>query len=151
MSLRFGFDSVRHFATNWLLNVLHACYTSAETIYKTNERTSSREFCAANRLLGVEERNRSTNANQNENPLTAEEKLLAKGHSKLQLVPLLTFCLIQCDALRINEKGEGTMSSFDPSIDAKCAAAVNMSNMSASALSRCIAPRIEIWMNRSCS
>ena len=76
-----------------------------------------------------------------------EQILLAQGHNKLQLVPLLTFCLIQCDALRTNERGGGADKSFNPSVDAKCAAAANMSSMPASVLSRCIKPRIEIWMS----
>ncbi len=70
---------------------------------------------------------------------TNKEILLAKGHERLQLAPLLTFCLIQCDALRPKQ------GSFNPSIDSQCAAAANMYNMSPSVLSRCIAPRLELW------
>lgn len=80
---------------------------------------------------------------QSRSQFTNKEILLAKGHEQLQLAPLLTFCLIQCDALRPKQ------GSFNPSIDSQCAAAANMYNMSPSVLSRCIAPRLELWSSDS--
>lgn len=125
--------SIKHFASNWLLNLLLACYKSAETTQTKiqNGARTARNFNPADRLIQGE----------SQLQLTQREKLLAKGHDQLQLAPLLTFCLIQCDALRPNH------GSFNPSIDAQCAAAANMYSMSPSVLSRCIAPRIELWMS----
>ena len=70
-----------------------------------------------------------------------KDVLLAQGHDELHSLTLLIFCLIQSDAFRLKA------GSFNPSIDARCAAAASMSNMSPSALTRCIAPRLELWVS----
>ncbi len=110
------------------------CYRSAEKQKKTADKygsdgfSDSMSFYPADRLLHVKGGQMGDN-----------EILLGQGHEKLQVVPLLIYCLIQCDALR------PIQGTFRPSIDARVAAAANMGNMSPSALSRCIAPRIELW------
>lgn len=70
-----------------------------------------------------------------------KDVLLAQGHDELHSLTLLIFCLIQSDAFRSKS------GFFNPSIDARCAAAAAMSNMSPSALTRCIAPRLELWVS----
>lgn len=93
------------------------------------EDNDYRNFYEADRLLELQ------------GEFNRKEKLLAQGHEELRLIPLLMFCLIQCDSLRPKS------GSFHPSIDARCAAAANMSCMSPSVLSRCIAPRLELWLS----
>jgi len=129
VSLQQNREFIRIFATNWLLNVLLACYKSAHMIQDTGR--TKKNFCAADRLINI----------SHGSQLTKKDKLLAKGHEQLQLTPLMVFCLIQCDALRPK------FGTFDPSLDAQCAAAANMYNMSTSVMSRCIAPRLELWMS----
>lgn len=73
--------------------------------------------------------------------LSNEEVLLAQGHNEFQTLPLLIFCLIQCDALRPSQ------GSFCPSYDSRAAAISNLRIMSPSCLSRCIAPRLDLWFD----
>ena len=73
--------------------------------------------------------------------LPRKDILLAQGHNELQHLPLLIFSLIQCDALRPNS------GDFNPSMDSRAAAAANLSSMSADALARSIAPRLEFWIS----
>jgi hypothetical protein len=69
------------------------------------------------------------------------DALLGQGHDVLQHLPLVIFSLFQCDALRPNS------GDFNPSVDARAAAAANMSNMTPDVIVRCIAPRIEFWIS----
>jgi hypothetical protein len=123
---------VQEHATDWMLNVLLCCYKSAQQLYgkiqKYGDGILCTKFFAADRLLGIQG-----------SSISARDVLLAQGHEELQSLPLLVFSLIQCDALRPNH-GE-----FNPSSDARAAASANMSNMSPDVLSRCIAPRLELW------
>jgi len=74
------------------------------------------------------------------------DALLGQGHEVLQHLPLMIFSLFQCDALRPNS------GDFNPSVDARAAAAANMSNMTPEVIVRCIAPRIEFWISgKTCS
>ena len=133
--LRYGSHYINSIALNWLLNILSLCHQSAEIQYqklkKYGRGIESRDleyFYPPDRLMNI-----------GGGQLTIKQKLLGQGHVELHTLPLLIFSMIQCDAFRPRSK------SFDPSFDARCASAANMSGMSPSVLSRCIAPRIEMW------
>ena len=115
-----------------MLSILLACYHSAQDFKQKQDKYGSTyygqiDFHSSQRLINDHDK-----SNNN-------EILLAQGHDQLQLIPLLIFCLLQCDALRPSTR------NFLPSLDSRCAALVNMRNMSPSVLSRCIAPRLELW------
>jgi hypothetical protein len=125
---------VKYYATNWIFNVLQCCYESAQATYRRREKGqyNTQHFHPDIRLLHVNDDSGSKYSN--------EEILLAQGHATLHLTTLLTFCLIQCDALRPSVEG-----NFHPTIDSQTAAAANLHSMSPSILSRNIAPRLEMW------
>lgn len=79
--------------------------------------------------------------NSNGTAKSRRDALLGQGHDVLQHLPLMIFSLFQCDALRPNS------GDFNPSVDARAAAAANMSNMTPEVIVRCIAPRIEFWIS----
>ncbi len=126
--------STENFAMNWLLSTLLCCYNSAENLQKKiqsyGNSVSEETLFASDRLLDFPGSTKSR-----------KEILLAQGHEELQHLPLLTYALIQCDALRSSH------GDFKPSLDARAAAAANMSNMTPDTLARCIAPRIEFWIS----
>lgn len=131
-----GLNSVEKFATDWLLSALLCCYKSAEceqSIYGKFGKTalSADSFSPSARLLDFDG-----------GSLSKEDILLAQGHPDFQNLPLLIFCLIQSDALR------PSYGDFRPSLDARAAAAANLSNMPPSSLSRAIAPRLDLWIIR---
>jgi len=134
LSLLHDVSLINSFARNWLLSTLVECYRSAEKEYEISTKYGSERFNHSNsfhpadRLLNVKG-----------GQLGKMDVLLAQGHEKLQVVPLLIFCILQCDALRPSQ------GSFRPSIDARIASAANMGNMSPSVFSRCVAPRLELW------
>lgn len=131
-SLAHGPHMVQEYATSWALNILLCCYKSAQKLQKKISQYGNGlargNFFAADRLLGIQG-----------STISAKEVLLAQGHEEFQSFPLLVFSLIQCDALRPND-GE-----YNPSLDARAAAAANMSNMTPDVIARCIAPRLEVW------
>lgn len=118
---------------NWLLSTLLYCYESAINTQKKIEKYGlniSETFFPGDRLLDYRGSQKSR-----------KEILLARGHDEIQHLPLLTFALIQCDALRPNS------GDYNPSIDARAAAAANMGNMTPDVLARRLAPRIEFWIS----
>jgi len=110
------------------------CYESAQKLQQRIERygdgISHEHFYPHDRLI-----------NPDGSKKHKRDALLAQGHEVFQHLPLLIFSLIQCDALRPND------GDFNPSLDARAAAAANMSNMTSSVIVRCIAPRIEFWLS----
>jgi len=84
-------------------------------------------FCAQERLL------------DREGDLAAEEVLLAQGHQKLALVPLMIYLLLHCDALR---------RSPAP-LDLRVSALMQMASMLPTTLARAIAPRMQLWESMS--
>lgn len=116
-------------AREWLVCTLLSAYRSAEDHYERYRNIATNGFRPSERLLNLAGRN------------SRKDLLLAQGHDELHSLPLLVFCLIQCDAFRSKD------GSFNPSIDARCAAAAAISSMSPSALTRCIAPRLEFWVS----
>ena len=81
---------------------------------------------------------RSVNLNRDSLPdlRNHEERERLLGNQSL---PLLVFCLMQCDALRQSD------AHYHPSLDSRASASSNMFNMPPSVLARCIAPRLELW------
>lgn len=130
--LQNGLTSIEKFATDWLISALLSCYKSAELEdvmqRKFGVRTSDRVL--SERLLS------GSNSH-----LSDEEILLAQGHNEFQILPLLVYCLIQCDALRPSQ------GSYCPSYDSRAAAISSMRIMSPDCLSRCIAPRLDLWFD----
>jgi hypothetical protein len=120
-------------AENWLQSLLVCAYRSAETqdIVQTEQEekgiAGDAHFLANERLL------------DREGELSAEEVLLAQGHSRLRTVTLMTYLLVQCDALR--QSG----GIYQPSMDLRCAALTQMLSMTPTNLTRCIAPRLQLW------
>ncbi len=137
MSSKYHFCAIKEIAQNWLLDVLLACYLSAQE-FKQKLNKFGKDAYESEGIVFYSN-DRLINANSD---LTINEILLAKGHEELQHLPFLTYCLLQSDALRPSSTREG---SYTPSVDAKCAASANMSQMSPSTLSRSLAPRLELW------
>ena len=71
--------------------------------------------------------------------LEEEEVLMGQGHSKIGVVPLLLFAIMQCDALR---PSDGT---FQPSMDARLCAITQMASMTPKALAKTFAPSLSLW------
>ena len=116
-------------AREWLTCTLLSAYRSAEEHYERYRNITTNGFRPSERLLKLQGQN------------SRKDVLLAQGHDELHSLPLLVFCLIQCDAFRVKD------GSFNPSIDARCAASAAISSMSPSSLTRCIAPRLEFWIS----
>jgi hypothetical protein len=120
-------------AENWLQSLLVCAYKSAEAqdIVQTEQEekgiAGDAHFLPNERLL------------DREGELSAEEVLLAQGHSRLRTIPLMTYLLVQCDALR--QSG----GIYQPSMDLRCAALTQMLSMTPTNLTRCIAPRLQLW------
>ncbi len=144
-SLQYNSESIKEVVENWLLDVLLECYRSAEDIKEKVDNygmdayhNDNFDFYPQHRLMNSTS-NSSAGSSNDMNEFTIDEILLGQGHEEIRHIPLLMYCLLQCDGLRpSNEK-------FNPSIDARCAALASMSNMPPSTLSRCIAPRLELW------
>lgn len=128
--LQNGLASIEKLATDWLVSALLCCYKSAESedIMQRKFGIRSKNRLSSERLLSSSNRH-----------LSNEEILLAQGHNDFQILPLLVFCLIQCDALRPSQ------GSYCPSYDSRAAAVSSMRIMSPGCLSRCIAPRLDVW------
>ena len=135
-SMQDGLEEAQHLAQDWLLSTLLCTYRSAEVYNKRRIAESERyipsrsiNFYPAERLLC-----------QKGGELSDRDVLLAQGHDRVSSLPLLVFALLQCDALRPSR------GLFCPSTDARAAAAANMGSMPPDVLARCIAPRIEVWV-----
>jgi hypothetical protein len=74
-----------------------------------------------------------------EGELSAEDVLLAQGHERLRPLVLMVYLLLQSDPLRLSA------GSYRPSHDFRSAALSQMTSMTPSALTRCIAPRLQLW------
>jgi len=126
VSLQNGSEEAQSVARRWLISTLLSLYRSAE---KYKEDADRYNFSPSDRLLGAG------------NDLSRLDILLGQGHKSLRDLPLLIFSLLQSDAIRPNK------DSYNPSIDARYAAAANMCTMVPKQLHRCIAPRLQLWLN----
>lgn len=127
-----GLTEARLLGKDWLISVLHSTYISAHNILQEmkNSRfpgTEADEAVLRNRLVN------------NGSTLSDRDILLARGHDRLSALPLLMFSLLQCDAFRPSG------GLFNPSPDARTAAACALAVMSPSVLAKCIAPKIDMW------
>ena len=132
-----GFKAVPETAEGWLEVVLTSVYESAlveqvllEELVAKKGRPTERgtKFKARERLLDEER-----------GELSVEDVLMGKGHDKVAFLPLLVFTLLQCDALR------PSCGAFCPSMDARCAAMVQMAYMPPSDMAKCLAPTLQLW------
>jgi len=128
-----GLTEARLLGKDWLISVLHSTYISAHNILQ--EIKNSRSFPGTDADEAML-RNRLVN---NESTLSNRDILLACGHDRLSALPLLMFSLLQCDAFR------SSGGPFNPSPDARSAAACALAVMSPSTLAKCIAPKIDMW------
>jgi hypothetical protein len=131
-------------AQQWLQCLLVCIYQSAMEQYQREEQNrqsgyehsamidnpydkSHRYFYPGERLLFLE------------GELSAEDVLLAQGHERLRPIVLMVYLLLQCDAFRCSS------DYFHPSHDVRSATISYMSSMTPTSLTRCIAPRIQLW------
>jgi hypothetical protein len=134
-----GLVSAQETAEAWLRSLLVCVYLSAqleqakiEEMEENKRKTTGMEeinpnFVAGDRLL------------DQEGDMELEDVLLGQGHSKIAVVPLLVFAMMQCDALR------PTSGNFRPSLDARLCALSQMASMSPSVLAKSIAPSLSLW------
>jgi len=131
-----GLKETAVIADNWLESLLACAYRSAKVQEGLQSQLEEKgiqgdgKFLANERLL------------DREGELSAEEVLLAQGHTRLRTVPLMTYLLVQCDALRQSQ------GAYQPSMDLRCAALLQMLSMTPTNLTRCIAPRLQLWASR---
>lgn len=134
MTMKYNLQFIKDLTQNWLLNILLACYQSAEEFKKRVDKYGTDAYYSEN--INFYPNDRLINGNSE---FTDSQIVLAQGHEELQHIAFLAYCLIQCDAFRPNNV------NFNPSVDSRTASLVNMNNMAPSTLSRCLAPRLELW------
>ncbi|CAB9516646.1 sec23 sec24 transport family protein [Seminavis robusta] len=148
--LRDGLSMAQTIGEDWLKSLLVCAYQSAETEellqreqaekglskYDSNNDNTTLTFYANERLL------------DREGELSAEDVLLGQGHELIKTLPLIVYSLLHCDAIRpstASSKMNVTTSSYLPTTDARCAAGAQMSSMTPPTMSKCIAPRLQLW------
>lgn len=125
-------------AKQWLLAFLVCVYRSAEEYLPiqrdyeqkgilNHDPKTNHYFFPGERLLDLE------------GDLSADDVLLAQGHERLRPVSLMVYLLLQSDALRCRR------GSYQPTRDLRTAAVSQMSSMTPGTLTRCIAPRLQLW------
>lgn len=128
--LQDGVAEIPVVASAWLQSLLASAYRSAveqdrlETELHEQGLEPDGKFHAMQRLL------------DRGGDFSSDDVLLAQGHRRLRTVPLMTYLLLQSDALR---------ASGSPSLDQRMAALLQMASMPPEVLTRCIAPRIQLW------
>jgi len=131
-----GLAETQDIGTQWLQSILVCAYKSAVAYEAFQKEQTERgisnggnsHFYVTERLL-----------NREGSSLTNEEILLGQGHERLKLIPLMVWALLQSDAFR------PSFGSFRPSVDARCAAILQLSSMSPTVLAKSVAPRLELW------
>ena len=130
-----GLAETQDIGRNWLKFILVCAYRSAEAAHKRQKSKAEQGvesevmFFPAERLLDID------------GSLTKEEILLGQGHDILRLLPLLVWCILQCDAMRPSS------DTYRPTLDARSAALMQLTSMPPLVLARCIAPRLELWQS----
>ena len=145
-SLQDGLIETQEIGQSWLRSLLVCVYQSAEIqeaerqarLQQNIDPEGGSTFVASERLL------------EQEGSLSVEDVLLGQGHVKIAVLPFLVYALLQCDALRPTSTSDNSNGapSFRPSMDARSAAMGQMASMTPSALSKCIAPCLQLWSNR---
>jgi hypothetical protein len=133
-----GLIEAAEMAKQWLKTFLISVYRSAEEYLPiqrdyeqkgimNHDPKTNHYFYPGERLLDLE------------GDLSADDVLLAQGHERLRPVPLMVYLLLQSDALRCRR------GSYQPTRDLCTAALAQMSSMTPGTLTRCIAPRLQLW------
>lgn len=128
-----GITETQEICRSWLKFILVCTYRSAEEASKRQKSKAAQGldtdemFYPSERLLTAE------------SSLARDDILLGQGHDILRLLPLLVWCMLQCDAMRPSS------DTYKPTLDSRSAALMQMSSMSPLVLARCIAPRLELW------
>ena len=132
-SFQDGLKETAVIAEDWLQSTLISVYQSAERYAEkqseheqslVGENGQDTNFFAAERLL------------DRGGELDSVDVLLAQGHDRLRPIALLTYLLMQCDAFRPH----ATIST-----DLRYAALSQLVSMTPTNLTRCIAPRLQLW------
>jgi hypothetical protein len=135
-----GVKEIPGIAEDWLQSTLVSVYKSAERhvfheqlhLSSEHEHDQGRDpgapptFYAHERLL------------DREGELSAEQVLLAQGHDRLRPLPLMAYLIMNCDAFRYD-------SDRSLTLDLRQAALGQMQSMTANSLTRCVAPRVQLW------
>lgn len=135
-SLQDDIVSASQMAQQWLGVLLGAVYRSAEEQFEIQREQDSsgvdndqrERFVARERLLELE------------GELSSEDVLLGQGHEQIRPTALMVYLLLQCDPLRMSKV----------SMDARYASLLQMASMPPSSLTRCIAPRLQLWGKQDC-
>jgi hypothetical protein len=138
-----GIVAAADMAQQWLQCLLVCIYKSAMVQFELEEENrkhglepnhhhyyydkSHRYYYPGERLLFLE------------GELSAEDVLLAQGHERLRPIVLMVYLLLQCDPFRCRS------DYYLPSTDVRSATISHMSSMTPTSLTRCIAPRIQLW------
>ena len=137
-----GLREAAELAHQWLQDFLVCVYRSAEDQWQKQRQAEAvddlpqispassavaRYFYPGERLLDLE------------GDLSVEDVLLAQGHERLRPVALMVYLLLQSEPLRLSH------GRFRPSHDLRCAALAQMTSMPPGTLTRCIAPRLQLW------
>lgn len=139
-SFQDGLEEASEMARQWLQLLLVCVYRSAQVqlkVQRENEEKGlieasksdkiNRYFYPGERLLYLE------------GELSAEDVLLAQGHERLRPIALMVYLLLQSDPLRFHQ------GLCRPSLDLRSAALSQMTSMTPGTLTRCIAPRVQLW------
>jgi len=138
-----GLREANMLARDWLVTSLQSIYRSAEAeevkvfAGETTVNKSSLKRSQRNGREPLDFKARLMNRAGSE--LSDRDILLAQGHNTLSALPLLIYSLMNCDALRPSE------GAFQPSVNARLAAAVSLTSMDPAALVKMLVPRLELW------
>lgn len=132
-SFQDGLLEIPGIAEEWLQSTLVSVYRSAEreSAVRTSDPRLANGLSSAGNAFFSHERLLSR-----EGDFSPEHVLLAQGHDRLRSVPLMVYLLMQCDAFR---------STAGCSLDLRYAALCQIMSMTPNTLTRCIAPRIQLW------
>ncbi|KAL3942695.1 MAG: hypothetical protein SGARI_000178 [Bacillariaceae sp.] len=132
-----GFMAAQDTAESWLRSMMICVYHSAQV------EQAKLEEEAKNRVQRASQANTSFFASERlldqDGDLEVQDVLMGYGHSKVAVIPLLVFALMQCDALRPSG------GNFEPSMDARLCALSQMASMTPSVLAKAIAPSLILW------
>lgn len=133
-SLQDGISSIRGISQEWLQSLLLCVYRSAEDQEITQLDQQSKGIDLTNPNFFENERLLNRNGD-----LSADDVLLAQGHERMRTIPLMVYLLMQSDAFRCSR------GIFEPSFDERMESILRMGSMVPSTLTRCIAPRLQLW------
>ena len=127
-----GLKGAATMAQQWLVLLLSCAYKSAEEQEKVQMRQLEHGLAEKNRYFIANERLLHLEGGE----LSTEDVLLCQGHERLRPISLMVYLLLRCRPLYL---------SGAKSMDERCVALQKMVSMTPSNLTRCIAPRIQLW------